>query len=192
MSWLQRTYGNLKDEDRIFTNLYGRHDWKLKGAMARVSDPSKHLGSFSLYQTHLLAPGLILSLSDSLIATWVNSLSLLLNILSLPLSICFSFCSPSLLYHFLFPRQLAHNYFLLSFSFSPLLLNSLLLIYLPPISLSLPPSSQGDWYKTKEIILKGPDWILEEVKKSGLRGRGGAGFPSGMKWGFMNKPSDGR
>jgi NADH dehydrogenase (ubiquinone) flavoprotein 1 len=81
----ERTYGNLQDEDRIFTNLYGRHDWKLKGAMAR-----------------------------------------------------------------------------------------------------------GDWYKTKEIILKGPDWILEEVKKSGLRGRGGAGFPSGMKWGFMNKPSDGR
>lgn len=30
------------------------------------------------------------------------------------------------------------------------------------------------------------------MKKSGLRGRGGAGFPSGMKWGFMNKPSDGR
>ena len=35
--------------------------------------------------------------------------------------------------------------------------------------------SQGQWYKTKEIILKGQDWILEEVKKSGLRGRGGAG-----------------
>lgn len=30
-----RTYGGLKDEDRIFTNLYGRHDWKLKGAQAR-------------------------------------------------------------------------------------------------------------------------------------------------------------
>ena len=51
---------------------------------------------------------------------------------------------------------------------------------------------QGDWYKTKEILLKGHEWIVEEVKKSGLRGRGGAGFPSGMKWGFMNKPSDGR
>ncbi|XP_071854184.1 NADH dehydrogenase [ubiquinone] flavoprotein 1, mitochondrial-like [Apostichopus japonicus] len=75
----------LKDEDRIFTNLYGRHDWKLKGAMSR-----------------------------------------------------------------------------------------------------------GDWYKTKEIILKGSDWILKEIKDSGLRGRGGAGFPTGMKWGFMNKPSDGR
>jgi len=80
-----KKYGPLADEDRIFTNLYGRHDWKLKGAMAR-----------------------------------------------------------------------------------------------------------GDWYKTKEIILKGDDWILNEVKTSGLRGRGGAGFPSGLKWSFMKKPPDGR
>lgn len=80
-----KSYGNLSDEDRIFTNLYGRHDWRMKGALAR-----------------------------------------------------------------------------------------------------------GDWYKTKEIIEKGHDWILNEIKSSGLRGRGGAGFPSGMKWSFMNKPSDGR
>lgn len=40
--------------------------------------------------------------------------------------------------------------------------------------------------------MKGHDWILDEMKKSGLRGRGGAGFPSGLKWSFMNKPSDGR
>uniref|UniRef100_A0A3Q3X9G4 NADH dehydrogenase [ubiquinone] flavoprotein 1, mitochondrial n=1 Tax=Mola mola TaxID=94237 RepID=A0A3Q3X9G4_MOLML len=79
------TYGPLSDEDRIFTNLYGRHDWRLKGALKR-----------------------------------------------------------------------------------------------------------GDWYKTKEILLKGVDWILNEIKVSGLRGRGGAGFPTGMKWSFMNKPSDGR
>ncbi|KAG1695761.1 NADH dehydrogenase [ubiquinone] flavoprotein 1, mitochondrial [Nymphon striatum] len=78
-------FGGLKDEDRIFTNLYGRHDWRLKGALSR-----------------------------------------------------------------------------------------------------------GDWYKTKEILLKGTDWILKEIVTSGLRGRGGAGFPTGMKWGFMNKPSDGR
>lgn len=101
-------FGNLPDEDRVFTNLYGRHDWRLKGAMRR-----------------------------------------------------------------------------------------------------------GDWYKTKEICLKGADWIIsnffnnlfiflylfmffiyimiiDEIKTSGLRGRGGAGFPSGMKWSFMNKPSDGR
>ena len=51
---------------------------------------------------------------------------------------------------------------------------------------------QGVWYKTKEIVALGPDFILDEVKKSGLRGRGGAGFPSGLKWSFMNKPSDGR
>ncbi|KAF5399471.1 NADH dehydrogenase [ubiquinone] flavoprotein 1 mitochondrial [Paragonimus heterotremus] len=90
-------YGPLADQDRIFTNLYGRHDWHLEGAMKRVK-------------------------------------------LSIP-----------------------------SFSYS-----------------------QGHWYKTKEILLKGSNWIIEEVKKSGLRGRGGAGFPSGMKWSFMNKPSDGR
>ncbi|CAG8557682.1 11934_t:CDS:2, partial [Racocetra fulgida] len=60
-----RTYGNLKDEDRIFTNLYSRHDFRLKGALKR-----------------------------------------------------------------------------------------------------------GDWYKTKEILLKGHEWILQEVKTSGLRGRG--------------------
>ncbi|KAK9459097.1 uncharacterized protein V1516DRAFT_553595 [Lipomyces oligophaga] len=47
---------------------------------------------------------------------------------------------------------------------------------------------QGDWYKTKEIILKGHDWIIGEIKASGLRGRGGAGFPSGLKWSFMNPP----
>ena len=52
---------------------------------------------------------------------------------------------------------------------------------------------RGDWYKTKEIVLKGPNWILDEVKKSGLRGRGGAGFPSGLKWSFMKGDSnDGR
>merc|ERR1711951_67814 len=79
------SFGNLPDQDRIFTNIYGRHDWRMAGAMAR-----------------------------------------------------------------------------------------------------------GDWYKTKEIVEKGSDWIINEIKESGLRGRGGAGFPSGMKWSFMNKPSDGR
>ncbi|CAF1116357.1 unnamed protein product [Rotaria sp. Silwood1] len=78
-------FGPLKDEDRIFTNLYGRHDWHLKGAIAR-----------------------------------------------------------------------------------------------------------GDWHKTKEIVLKGSPWIIDEIKKSGLRGRGGAGFPSGLKWSFMIRPPDGR
>lgn len=47
--------------------------------------------------------------------------------------------------------------------------------------------SRGDWYMTKEIIGKGRDWIIDQMKKSGLRGRGGAGFPSGLKWSFMPK-----
>ncbi|XP_033148918.1 NADH dehydrogenase [ubiquinone] flavoprotein 1, mitochondrial [Drosophila busckii] len=51
---------------------------------------------------------------------------------------------------------------------------------------------RGDWYKTKEILGKGPEWIVNEIKTSGLRGRGGAGFPSGLKWSFMHKPPDGR
>ena len=45
--------------------------------------------------------------------------------------------------------------------------------------------SLGDWNNTKSIMLKGKNWILDEVKKSGLRGRGGAGFPTGLKWSFM-------
>ena len=52
---------------------------------------------------------------------------------------------------------------------------------------------RGDWYRTKDLIVNGSDWIVEEIKKSGLRGRGGAGFPSGLKWSFMPKSSpDGR
>jgi NADH-quinone oxidoreductase subunit F len=46
---------------------------------------------------------------------------------------------------------------------------------------------RGDWDGTKEILAKGRDWIIEEMKNSGLRGRGGAGFPTGLKWSFMPK-----
>jgi NADH-quinone oxidoreductase subunit F len=46
---------------------------------------------------------------------------------------------------------------------------------------------RGDWDGTKDIIGKGREWIIEEMKKSGLRGRGGAGFPTGLKWSFMPK-----
>jgi NADH-quinone oxidoreductase subunit F len=52
--------------------------------------------------------------------------------------------------------------------------------------------ARGDWDGTKELIAKGRDWIVEEVKESGLRGRGGAGFSTGLKWSFMPKESDGR
>ncbi len=51
---------------------------------------------------------------------------------------------------------------------------------------------RGDWDGTKEIMAKGRDWIVEEVKSSGLRGRGGAGFPAGLKWSFMPKEPTGR
>jgi NADH-quinone oxidoreductase subunit F len=47
--------------------------------------------------------------------------------------------------------------------------------------------ARGDWDGTKEILAKGRDWIIEEMKNSGLRGRGGAGFPTGVKWSFMPK-----
>lgn len=47
--------------------------------------------------------------------------------------------------------------------------------------------SRGAWDGTKFFIDKGHDFIINEVKASGLRGRGGAGFPTGLKWSFMPK-----
>ncbi|MER2519317.1 MAG: NADH-quinone oxidoreductase subunit NuoF [Bdellovibrionales bacterium] len=49
---------------------------------------------------------------------------------------------------------------------------------------------RGVWSNTSSLILKGQPWIVEEIKASNLRGRGGAGFPTGLKWSFMPKPSD--
>eukprot|EP00164_Ancoracysta_twista_P005044 GFYU01006867.1.p1 GENE.GFYU01006867.1~~GFYU01006867.1.p1 ORF type:complete len:478 (-),score=160.54 GFYU01006867.1:220-1617(-) len=84
-SYSTRSYGGLKDEDRVFQNLYGRHDWHIKGAEKR-----------------------------------------------------------------------------------------------------------GDWFGTKDIITLDREYIIQEVIKSGQRGRGGAGFSTGLKWSFMPKKSDGR
>ncbi len=46
---------------------------------------------------------------------------------------------------------------------------------------------RGSWDGTAALLAKGRDWIIDEMKKSGLRGRGGAGFPTGLKWSFMPK-----
>jgi len=46
---------------------------------------------------------------------------------------------------------------------------------------------RGDWDGTKNLMSVGEDAIIDVIKASGLRGRGGAGFPTGMKWGFMPK-----
>ena len=52
---------------------------------------------------------------------------------------------------------------------------------------------RGDWDGTHDLLAKGQDWIIDQMKESGLRGRGGAGFPTGLKWSFMPKESpDGR
>src|SRR5687768_3476284 len=46
----------------------------------------------------------------------------------------------------------------------------------------------GGYASVEKAVKMGPNDIVEEVKKSGLRGRGGAGFPTGLKWSFLAKP----
>jgi NADH-quinone oxidoreductase subunit F len=52
--------------------------------------------------------------------------------------------------------------------------------------------ARGDWDGTNGVLAKGREWIVDQVKDSGMRGRGGAGFPTGLKWSFMPKEPDGR
>lgn len=101
-----KTSFGLSDNDRIFTNLYGRHDFKLKGKNINLKKSSK------------------------------------------------------------FGQQVLSNVH---------------------DSFNTGAMKRGDWHRTKDILLKGDTWIIDQVKTSGLRGRGGAGFPSGLKWSFMNK-----
>ncbi|EDW08385.2 NADH dehydrogenase [ubiquinone] flavoprotein 1, mitochondrial [Drosophila mojavensis] len=46
---------------------------------------------------------------------------------------------------------------------------------------------RGDWHRTADLIKMGPDWIMGEVKRSGLRGRGGSGYYAGLKWEYLRK-----
>ena len=47
----------------------------------------------------------------------------------------------------------------------------------------------GGYEAIRKCLAQGPDWVIEEMKASNLRGRGGAGFPTGMKWSFVPKQS---
>ena len=50
-------------------------------------------------------------------------------------------------------------------------------------------TKRGDWDGTKTLLSKGRAWITQEITDSGLRGRGGAGFPTGKKWSFIPEKS---
>ena len=51
---------------------------------------------------------------------------------------------------------------------------------------------RGDWSETKKFLDQGSEFLIQQIKDSGLRGRGGAGFPTGTKWSFVPKKSDPR
>ena len=46
---------------------------------------------------------------------------------------------------------------------------------------------RGAWNATPDMLAQGRDWVINQIKNSGLRGRGGAGFGTGLKWSFMPK-----
>jgi NADH-quinone oxidoreductase subunit F len=52
--------------------------------------------------------------------------------------------------------------------------------------------NRGAWSEVKYFVQRGSEWVSNEIHKSGLRGRGGAGFPTAMKWAFVSKHMDGR
>ena len=47
--------------------------------------------------------------------------------------------------------------------------------------------TRGCWNATRDMLQQTPEWICDQIKESGLRGRGGGGFPTGLKWTFMPK-----
>ncbi|MCA6289853.1 MAG: NADH-quinone oxidoreductase subunit F, partial [Phenylobacterium sp.] len=51
---------------------------------------------------------------------------------------------------------------------------------------------RGAWNGTRLILEQSPEWVCDQVKASGLRGRGGAGFSTGLKWTFMPKTESAR
>ena len=50
--------------------------------------------------------------------------------------------------------------------------------------------ANGGYQAIRKAFSYTPDDVIDMIKRSGLRGRGGAGFPAGVKWGFMPKGSD--
>src|SRR6202048_1666584 len=48
---------------------------------------------------------------------------------------------------------------------------------------------RGGYEAAKKCLAQGPEWIINEMKSSNLRGRGGAGFPTGLKWSFVPEQS---
>jgi NADH-quinone oxidoreductase subunit F len=50
---------------------------------------------------------------------------------------------------------------------------------------------RGAWNGVDQMVAAGPEWIIEQIKASGLRGRGGGGFTTGVKWSLMPKEEDG-
>jgi hypothetical protein len=132
------SFGGLKDEDRIFQNIYGRHDISIK-----VRVRARRSGETA--STHL-------RLRLRLVSTRCTVPLRPLPFVAASHAPCGSCLTP----HYRTPKPKTQG-----------------------------AMARGDWHCTKDLVTKGSDWIVDQMKKSGLRGRGGAGFPSGLKWSFM-------